>query len=266
MKKIQFLINQIFSIAPIILLILIIRIFIYEPFYIPSESMMPTLNTGDFIIVNKFIYGLRNPFNNKIFIKNKLPQRGDIVVFKYPKNTKINYIKRIIGLPGDIIFYDITNKQIILYNNKYIKKNIFKYKELKKSKYFKIFQNITQKKYVFLKKNSIKFYKFGNIRYFQYTEYINKLSHKILFTPELENKINGKIYKQKNIPLYMWIVPKKCYFVMGDNRDNSLDSRYWGFLHEKYLLGKAIFIWFSIKKTTHLWFYKIKFNRICKIN
>ncbi|QJC34854.1 signal peptidase I [Enterobacteriaceae endosymbiont of Donacia piscatrix] len=267
MKKIQFLKNQIFSIIFIILLTLIIRLFIYEPFFIPSESMLPTLNIGDFIIVNKFIYGIKNPFNSKIFIKNKLPQRGDIVVFKYPKNIKINYIKRIIGLPGDIIFYDITNKQIVLYNNKYIKKDIFKYKELKKSKYFKkIFQNITQKKYVFLKKNSIKFYKFGNIRYFQYTEYINKLSHKILFTPEIENKINEKIYKQKNFPLYTWIVPKRCYFVMGDNRDDSLDSRYWGFVHEKYLLGKAIFIWLNIQKTEHLWFYKIKFNRISKIN
>ncbi|WP_246208946.1 signal peptidase I [Enterobacteriaceae endosymbiont of Donacia sparganii] len=249
----KYLIKQIVSLFPIILLIFIIRLFIYEPFYIPSGSMIPSLVEGDFILVNKFIYGIKNPLNNKIIVNNKFPQRGDVIVFKYPKNVKINYIKRIIGLPGDIIFYNYKNKQITLYNKKYIKTYIIKYKHLEKSNLINFYENPT--KYILLKK----------LRFLQYTEHINRLSHKILFIPEIKDE-TLKIYKQKNMPLYTWKVPNKCYFVMGDNRDDSFDSRYWGFVHEKFLLGKAVFIWLSIQKKTNSWFFKIRFNRIHKIN
>ncbi|QJC32844.1 signal peptidase I [Enterobacteriaceae endosymbiont of Donacia semicuprea] len=247
-----------------ILFIFIIRLFIYEPFYILSDSMMPTLLSGDLILVNKFIYGIKNPLNNKYIIKNKFPKRGDIVVFKFPKNVKTKYIKRIIGLPGDFIFYDQKNKQIILYSKKHIKKNIIKYNNLQKSNFFHIFIKDRKKFYDF-KKNLIKHHYFGKLRFFQYTENINKLSHKILFLPEIQNEFL-KIYKQKNFPKYTWLVPNQCYFVMGDNRDKSYDSRYWGFVNKKYLLGKAIFIWFSIGKNTNTKFIKIRFNRIHKIN
>ncbi|QJC32437.1 signal peptidase I [Enterobacteriaceae endosymbiont of Donacia dentata] len=256
-KQIKFLIF-------IILFFFTIRLFIYEPFYILSDSMMPTLLSGDFILVNKFIYGIKNPLSNQYFIKNKFPKRGDIVVFKFPKNIKINYIKRIIGLPGDFIFYDKKNKQVVIYSKKHIKKNIIKYNNLQKSNFFQILINNNKKKNYDFNKNSIKHHFFGQLRFFQYTENINKSSNKILFLPEIQNEL--EIYKQKNFSKYTWLVPDECYFVMGDNRDNSYDSRYWGFVNKKYLLGKAIFIWFSIKKNTNIPFIKIRFNRIHKIN
>nr|WP_168867072.1 signal peptidase I [Enterobacteriaceae endosymbiont of Plateumaris sericea] len=255
--------KEIGSFFPIILLVFVIRSFLYEPFYIPSSSMMPTLLIGDFVLVNKFVYGIKNPFNNNFIINNENPQRGDIIVFKFPKNPKVNYIKRVIGLPGDKIIYNTKNKQIILYpaNNNNIKNNfIIEYNHLKRSNYFQIF--IKNNKH--LKKKKLNQYIYGSLKLFEYTEKINNLSHQVLFSPEIIEE-SLKIYHQKNQNNYTWIVPLDSYFVMGDNRDNSYDSRYWGFVNKKYLLGKAVFIWMSLDKKENKLPTKMRLYRIKKI-
>ena len=184
------------SVFPILLVVLLIRSFLIEPYKIPSGSMIPTLMIGDFILVDKNIYGYKIPLTDITLIDNEDPQRGDVVVFKYPENKKINYIKRIIGLPGDII----------LINNKKLKVNG---KEIQK------------------------------------TQVSNDLPY--LFTEDIDDK---KIYiledlSEKTSEL-KYVVPQNSYFVMGDNRDRSSDSRYWGFVPESNLVGKASLIWFSL--------------------
>ena len=197
--------KQAISLLPIILIVLVIRTFMFEPFKIPSGSMIPTLLIGDFILVNKYEYGLRAPVTKTKIIDISKPKRGDVAVFRYPLNDKINYIKRIIGLPGDII----------LINNKKIKVNG---KEIQKP------------------------------------QVSNDLPY--LFSEDIDDK---KIYiledlSEKTSEL-KYVVPRNSYFVMGDNRDRSSDSRYWGFVPESNLVGKASLIWFSLGEN-------IRFERI----
>ena len=197
--------KQAISLLPIILIVLVIRTFMFEPFKIPSGSMIPTLLIGDFILVNKYEYGLRAPVTKTKIIDISKPKRGDVAVFRYPLNNKINYIKRIIGLPGDII----------LINNKKLKVNG---KEIQK------------------------------------TQVSNDLPY--LFTEDIDDK---KIYiledlSEKTSEL-KYVVPQNSYFVMGDNRDRSSDSRFWGFVPESNLVGKASLIWFSLGEN-------IRFERI----
>lgn len=216
----KFLSKEYIEIYFILILILIMRLFILEPFRIPSGSMQPTLLIGDFIFVNKFIYGINIPLINKS-IHIKKPERGDIIVFK--KNDKKNYIKRLIGLDGDKIIY--KNKNIYI-NNIKIKKKI-RYTES------------TTKKNDSIKINIFK-------------EYLN---------PEKEYMI--KNYKNNDTQKYNYsniIVPKKSYFVLGDNRDNSEDSRFWGFVNEKQIKGKAFIIWISIDTKN----FNIRWNRLLK--
>lgn len=203
----------------ILLLIFITRLFIIEPYRIPSGSMQPTLLVGDFIFVNKFIYGINIPLTKKkITIKN--PEKGDVIIFKKDKKT---YIKRLIGLEYDKIVY--KNKNLYI-NNIKIKK---------KTKYVE--EKIKDKEHI--KKQILK-------------EYLN---------PEKEYLIKNYLtndsakYNYSNI-----IVPKNFYFVLGDNRDNSDDSRFWGFVSEKQIKGKAFIIWISIdiKK------FDIRWNRLLK--
>lgn len=192
------------SLFPVFLIVLLLRSFFAEPFKIPSGSMIPTLLVGDFIIVNKFSYGVRLPVLHAKFIETGSPARGDVVVFRYPVDPSIDYIKRVIGLPGDEVRY--VNK--ILYIN----------------------GKPTKQSYT------------GNYHGAcggplgppaeQRREILDSVEHDILVCPGFEQ---GRVY----------VVPDGEYLVMGDNRDNSNDSRYWGTVPEENLVGKAMFIWLS---------------------
>ncbi len=269
-KIINYFINLLQEIFPTLIIIFILRSFFYEPFKIPSASMMPTLLIGDFILVEKFSYNIKNPITDKTIIYTSQPKYGDIIVFKYPKNKNINYIKRVIGLPTDKIVYNEKNKEIKIYKlngKKYLlDKKIITYNSEQNSEFveeIRFLNNNIQE--FFWKKNSLKYEKINSIflNLIEKNEKINKINHKVLLIPNILLKYiyqNNNIYKIKT-----WIVPKNMYFVMGDYRDNSNDSRYWGFVHKDNLIGKAKYIWMSLEQTDYNWFFKIRFNRIGKI-
>ncbi len=204
-KKHSFFVEQCISFFPIFLIVLILRSFVFEPFRIPSASMMPTLLIGDFILVNKYEYGLRLPVTHEKFLDNNTPKRGDIVVFRYPENPKIPYIKRIIGLPGDKITY--YNKTLYI--------NDILADQTTNGPYSAYGSGLTMIGSLLISEN------LGNI------------DHEILIDPE------------RSSLEFVTIVPDSQYFVLGDNRDNSKDSRYWGFVPEKNLLGKAFLVWMN---------------------
>jgi len=192
------------SFFPIILVVLVIRSFIAEPFRIPSGSMLPTLHVGDFILVNKFAYGIRLPVLNSKVLETGEPQRGDVVVFRYPKNPQVDYIKRVIGLPGDTIGY--FNKTVYI-NGK------------------KVAQEVKEKNSELLSLVPVR----NELRF----EALDGAAHDILVDPD-RRLVEGEA-----------VVPEGEYFVMGDNRDNSNDSRFWGTVPEANLVGEAFFIWMS---------------------
>lgn len=193
------------SFFPVVLIVLLLRSFLAEPFRIPSGSMMPTLLIGDFILVNKFTYGIRLPvLHHKIIDINK-PERGDIVVFRFPKDPSVDYIKRVIGLPGDKVAY--YQKKLYINDQPITQISLGAYQGTKE-------EGISE-----------------NIEHL--LENLTTVEHSILVTHE-QPTIDG-----------VYIVPEGHYFVMGDNRDNSNDSRYWGTVPEANLVGKAFFIWMS---------------------
>ncbi len=252
-----------------LLIIFTFRSFIYEPFQIPSASMMPTLLIGDLILVNKFKYNLKNPINNKIILNINEPKYGDIIVFKYPKNEKIFYIKRIVGLPNDIIIYDENINKIKIYklfikNKKkyYYEKNIFKYSNEKNSNFLEeiVFYKNKVEEYFWKKNKKIKNKNSKIIFLKEKTEYINNTKHNILLWPK-NNNINKNIRK-----IYILKIPKNMYFVLGDYRDNSEDSRYWGCVHKNLIIGKAEYIWMSLNKQENNLPNGFRFERIGKIS
>tara|TARA_R110002167_G_scaffold83583_6_gene226952 strand:+ start:3266 stop:4048 length:783 start_codon:yes stop_codon:yes gene_type:complete len=184
------------SFFPVLAIVLVLRSFLVEPFQIPSGSMLPTLEVGDFILVNKFEYGLRLPVLGTKVVALNDPQRGDVMVFKYPEDGKTNYIKRVVGLPGDLIKYE--NKELTI-NGK----------------------NIDEKLLANLQKNQL------------FEEQLGEVKHQIFKTSGYANLgAEG-----------LWKIPEGYYFMMGDNRDNSNDSRFWGLVPDELIVGKAFAIW-----------------------
>lgn len=190
---------------PVILIVFVLRSFVVEPFRIPSGSMLPSLHIGDFILVNKFVYGVRLPIIDEKIIPVSRPERGDVMVFRFPHDKSINYIKRVVGLPGDEIQYE--DKTLII-NGEEVARLPAGDEELEET---------------------------GSNK--------PSLSHFI----EVLGDVNHSIFTDGSKPStnMRFSVPEGHYFVMGDNRDYSNDSRYWGFVPEENIIGKAFFIWFS---------------------
>ena len=220
------------SIFPMIAAITIFRSFLYEPFQIPSGSMMPTLLVGDFILVEKFAYGVKDPVWRSQLLDVAEPERGDSVVFKYPLDKKIDFIKRVIGLPGDTVVY--RNKQL------YIKPQCAEGQSTVAGLNCGEFNKIDMQL-----QNQDEFYADG-IGQARLTENLGEVTHDILINPARPEQKMG-YYQQPSTRIDEWIVPADNYFVMGDNRDNSKDGRFWGFVDKKDLVGKAVFIWMSFE-------------------
>ncbi|WP_045384561.1 signal peptidase I [Vibrio campbellii] len=208
------------SIFPVIAFVLVLRSFIYEPFQIPSGSMMPTLLVGDFILVEKYAYGLKDPVWRHQLVETGKPERGDIVVFKYPPQPNIDYIKRVVGLPGDTVRYS-ADKQVCIQS-----KGESTCKPVKLS-------NVEESPFIQ-----------NGIPLIQMNEKLGEVEHQILVNPLARDRVQNY---QPRPGVNEWVVPQGQYFVMGDNRDNSADSRYWGFVPEANLVGKAVAIWISFE-------------------
>ena len=213
------------SVFPVIAFVLVLRSFVYEPFQIPSGSMMPTLLVGDFVLVEKFSYGLKDPAFRFKFLPTGEPKRGDIIVFKYPEDTRVDYIKRVIGLPGDTIYY--KNKNIWIQEKCASQKaNCPAPKKLATE---------------YVQKGE--FFDYG-VPLIEYQETLGDVSHSILINPQRYDRSQN--YKPTPNRA-QWLVPEGKYFVMGDNRDNSKDGRFWGFVSDEHLVGKAVAIWMSFE-------------------
>lgn len=184
------------SFFPVLAIVLVLRSFLVEPFQIPSGSMLPTLEVGDFILVNKFSYGLRLPVAGTKIVEIDDPQRGDVVVFRYPKDGQTNYIKRVVGVPGDTVRYE--NQQLFINGERVETQLVARLPPVE-----------------------------------VYDETLDGVEHRILITlGRTGPKGEGE-----------WIIGEDEYFVMGDNRDNSNDSRFWGVVPDEMIVGKAFAIW-----------------------
>jgi signal peptidase I len=205
---------------PVIIAVFVLRSFFFEPFKIPSGSMIPTLRIGDLILVNKFHYGVRLPVINTKLTEGTPPQRGDVMVFRYPPKPSLDYIKRVVGVPGDEVAY--LNKRLTINGAVIDTKALPEFFDDDVMRYFKQYQEVLGEK----------------------THGILNDDNRPAFIPGVDDfafkgncrySVEGVVCK----------VPEGHYFMMGDNRDNSLDSRYWGFVPDKNIVGKAFFVWMN---------------------
>ena len=218
----NFIITWAYDFWPVLAVVLVLRSFLYEPFNIPSDSMVPTLETGDFILVNKFEYGVRLPIINSKIIDVGSPERGEVAVFRYPPQPSISYIKRIVGLPGDHIVYD--HGQLSINGEKVTKTPIqFSREKDNLDTPTSIYHQETLGAHTFTMRE---------------LEGVNVARQ----APFLNYVDNGK-YSAENGLYWEVKVPEGHYFAMGDNRDQSADSRFWGFVPEENLTGRAFYIW-----------------------
>lgn len=268
------------SFFPILFFVFFVRSFIIEPFQIPSGSMMKTLLIGDFLTVKKYSYGIRNPISNDVLIATGSPKRGDIAVFKYPLDPKADYIKRVIGLPGDKIVYNWESKELTVYpacqandlncvgtqlSPLPIQYGAFSPSDwMSVTNYAKNQQNFYTQSEWNTQKNELTPMTAQSIQATQLkerSENFENSAHTILIDPT-KHDFYQSYYQQPGLPLGTWIVPPGHYFMMGDDRDYSADSRYWGFVPETNLVGEANFIWMSFNKQPDEWPTGIRFNRI----
>jgi signal peptidase I len=213
---------------PVVLVVFILRSFIVEPFNIPSGSMLPTLEKGDFILVNKYVYGLRLPVINKKIVAMSEPQRGDVMVFRFPVDPKLDFIKRVVGVPGDTIAYEDKRLTVNgrLVEEKPLPDYLHKTPDNDKGSKFLTYSQ-------------------------QFEESLGSATHRILNdkdAPPMAGEPREFPLRSQcsyNAKGFICKVPDGQYFVMGDNRDNSDDSRYWGFVPEANIVGRAFFIWLN---------------------
>lgn len=231
-----------------LILIILLRTWILEPFNIPSSSMVPTLYTGDFILVNKFAYGLRLPITHKKIIDTGHPKNGDVVVFRYPKNPKINYIKRVIGVPNDTVSYQ---DGVLFVNGVALdvgERNYVMPEKLQATLYPKVIggQRLSASKRTDLGVKEERVAQYHSEMLGEHTYLVRTLmgSDTASFAPFLAEQ--SAISTGRMGVNWQITVPEGRYFVMGDNRDRSEDGRFWGFVDEQHLSGKASVVWLHL--------------------
>jgi signal peptidase I len=215
------------SFFPIILIVFLLRSFLVEPFKIPSGSMIPTLLVGDFILVNKFTYGLRLPVINKKILDINHPARGEVMVFRYPENPTLDYIKRVVGLPGDRVEY--RNKRLSVNGQllPVVKDDDYQYVDggLSLVNSVRFWETLGTHRHFIIVHPEAPVLQLAGVRQF----------------PMRENCV----YNEDG---FNCLVPPGNYFMMGDNRDSSSDSRYWGFVPEQNIVGKAFLVWWNFSE------------------